>query len=377
MDWVVFGDDWGAHPSTTQHLVRHLPDGDRVVWVNSIGMRAPRLTRSDGVRVLGRLQARLRLGAGATREPQRSTNHARFRVVTPTVIPWHGSPLARLANRALIARAVDDARRALKMGAVHALLANPVAARYLDALPVRRVGYLRLDDYPHLPGVDPALVRPAEQDLYRRADVIFGTARALLPAPDAAAGRLVYLPQGVDQAHFAGPAHPVPDTRVIGFFGLIAEWIDGALVSAVARAHPDWTFEFVGPVRAVPAGLASAPNVVLKPGVPYAALPAAIAHWRAGWVPFEVTTLTEGVNPLKLREYLAAGLPAASTALPEAVALSEDVHIVRTPGDLTTWLRGAVAQDDSTARAARREGMRAHGWSARAEALRRAMGGES
>ncbi len=370
VDWLVFGDDWGAHPSTTQHLVRHLPAEDRVIWVNSIGMRSPRLRRADLARVAGRLRS---MWGGRPAATDRATPE-RVRVVTPRFVPFHDHAAARLANARLIGGAIDAARREAGMGALTALVSNPVAGRYLADLPVRRTGYLRLDDYPHLPGVDAALVEPAERFMFARADVVFGTARALLPPADAVTGRLCYLPQGVDHPHFAGPAHPVPASKVIGFFGLLAEWVDGALIAAAARACPDWTFEFVGPTRQVPAGLTDAPNVVLKPGVPYAALPQAIAHWRAGWVPFEVSTLTEGVNPLKLREYLAAGLPAASTPLPEAVSLGDEVTIVRDADDVARWVRSFVDADTDARRAARRRAMEAHGWSARARTLRAELG---
>ena len=51
MDWIVFGDDWGAHPSTTQHLIVNLPREDRILWVDSIGMRQPKLRVVDVRRI--------------------------------------------------------------------------------------------------------------------------------------------------------------------------------------------------------------------------------------------------------------------------------------------------------------------------------------
>ena len=46
-DLVVFGEDWGGLPSSTQHLFTHLGLGRKVLWVNSIGLRKPRLTIAD------------------------------------------------------------------------------------------------------------------------------------------------------------------------------------------------------------------------------------------------------------------------------------------------------------------------------------------
>src|SRR5271157_1569767 len=57
---LVFSDDWGRHPSSCQHLVRHLLPRYPVWWVNTIGMRTPRLDLSTLRRGLGKLGTWLR-----------------------------------------------------------------------------------------------------------------------------------------------------------------------------------------------------------------------------------------------------------------------------------------------------------------------------
>ncbi|MBZ0269221.1 hypothetical protein K8I85_13790, partial [bacterium] len=54
--FVVFADDWGRHPSSCQHLFRRLLPGNRVIWVNTIGTRAPGISRADLVRAWGKLR---------------------------------------------------------------------------------------------------------------------------------------------------------------------------------------------------------------------------------------------------------------------------------------------------------------------------------
>jgi glycosyltransferase involved in cell wall biosynthesis len=362
MDWIIFGDDWGAHPSTTQHLVRGLPTGDRVVWVNSIGMRGPRLT--DARSIVGRVARRRR---SARRAPP--PDHVR--VVSPRVAPLHATRAARAFNRASLTRAITRARRGFTRGAVTVLSANPAAAPYLpdDA---RRVAYLRLDDYARLPGVDPGLVRWSEPAMVESADVVFGTAERLLFHNVGA--RQIYLPQGVDVAHFsAAPLEP-PARRVLGFFGLLAEWIDYDLILAAARAAPEWTLELVGPTRgAVPAEVHTCENIKLLGPAPYDQLPARIAHWRAAWIPFRVNALTEAVNPVKLREYLAAGLPTLSTPLPEVSRAFPECATATDGEDVARWLRGDVAADTSARRAARRESVADQSWAARAAKMRDAL----
>lgn len=227
--------------------------------------------------------------------------------------------------------------------------------------------YLRLDDYPRLPGVDARLAEEAEQRMERLADVKAGTARALLRGDD-----WLLLPQGVDVAHFARRPFSPGTAPVLGFFGLFAEWVDQRLVADVARRHPEWTLEFLGPQRVTPhPSLKALSNVRFRDPVPFARLPEETAHWRAAWVPFELSPLTVAVNPLKVREYLAAGLPAFSTPLPEVRGLP-GVHVGTTADAVGEFLERAMT-DTREASDARRAAMKHASWLSRARQLRAAV----
>jgi len=356
--WLVFGDDWGRHPSTTQHLARHLGAGDRVVWIDSIAMRSPRPTVADARRVWGRLRRGRGAGAVAPDPAWMTRPH-------PRVLPWHLSPLAGSLNRTAITRAVLEALG----GEVPAILAaNPVSALYLDGVPRTALAYLRLDDYAELPGVDPRLARVAERRMLEVADVVVGTARRLLP--EGVPG--LYLPQGVDTAHFGSVPLEPPAGNVLGFFGLLAPWIDLDLVVAVARAVPDWTLELVGRVDVDVAPLRELPNVRVLPAVPYSELPRVMQGWRAAWAPFRLNDLTAAVNPLKIREYLAAGLPTFCTPLPEVQGIP-GVRLGLSATDVRTWLLEEAAPDTAARRAARRGHVSGDSWEARAAALVRCV----
>ncbi|MGL5800632.1 MAG: hypothetical protein ACRCYN_11340, partial [Plesiomonas sp.] len=54
---VVLGEDWGGHPSSTQHLIKRLLHDRQIIWVNSIGLRRPRLNRRDLSRLWQKLWA--------------------------------------------------------------------------------------------------------------------------------------------------------------------------------------------------------------------------------------------------------------------------------------------------------------------------------
>jgi hypothetical protein len=357
MTWIVFGDDWGRHPSTTQHLATRLGARHRVIWIDSLAMRAPRLDANDARRVWGRLSG--------SRDAASSPDPAWMVRPRPRVLPWHLSPIVASANRSAIARAV---RGAVGHERPVILASNPVAALYLDGLPRAALAYLRLDDYAELPGVDPRLARVAERRMLEVADVVVGTARRLLP--EGVPG--LYLPQGVDVDHFGSVPLRVPEAKVLGFFGLLAPWIDLDLVAAVARAAPDWTLELVGRVDVDVAPLLALPNVRVLPAVPYAELPRAMAGWRAAWAPFRMNELTAAVNPLKVREYLAAGLPTFCTPLPEVRGIPGarlGLHVE----DVVSWLRWEAETDSPAVRKVRRAGVAGDSWEARALTLERAL----
>jgi len=215
-----------------------------------------------------------------------------------------------------------------------------------------------------LPGCDSRLVEITEEQLFERADVIFGTARALLPSKPWK-DKAHYLPQGVDWSHFASAPIAPAGKRVLGFFGLLAEWVDFTLIEAVARSAPDWQLEFIGPVRHLPQRVRSLANVRFLPGVPFAQLPAVLGDWAAAWIPFEVSQLTKAVNPLKAREYLAAGLPTHCTPLPEVELLGE-AFISGAAEEIVAWLERTLAEDSVQLRQARRESVKSDSWQNRA-----------
>ncbi len=372
MDWVVFGDDWGAHPSTTQHLIRHLPEEDRVVWVNSMGMRAPKISAYDLKRLSSKLVSMLTSRTATTSENGRSSGAHPVATIHPRSVPWHHVAAARAVTRRLLGSQLRSTLAALKFDRPVVLTSTPIAAWYLPT-PYRRLGYLRLDDYGKLPGNDPRVVRMSETEVTRRCDVIFVTAESLAIPEKPLVEKTRYLPQGVDVDHFATVPLAPPQSRVLGFFGLLAEWLDFDLIESVARSNPEWTLQFVGPVRYVPESLRALDNVRIDPPVPYAELPGRMHEWRAAWIPFAVNELTKGVNPLKLREYLAAGLPTLCTALPEAAIFGDTVHSVHTAPDVSEVLRTVLREDTAAARQTRRDAVQNHSWRHRALELRAAM----
>ena len=221
----------------------------------------------------------------------------------------------------------------------------------------------------------------------RNADAVFASSQALMQKVAdvrGSAGGLNYLGNGVDYAHFQNGAHgkaaePPSDKPRIGYIGALAPWLDFDAVYDLASRHSEWDFVLVGPillgVEAQVMRLTKLPNVWHMAAVSYDRLPGILQQFTVGLIPFRYNELTRGVNPNKLYEYLAAGLPVVATRFSDEVQRYPDVVKSVDPGDefddAATGLVGALADEATaasmaeTARAAARE----NDWNVIAEAF--------
>ena len=160
MDWIVFGDDWGTHPSTAQHLILNFPKEDRVIWVDSIGMRHPTFCAADMRRVVNKTKMMLRESNEESSLYEGSVGSVI--VVKPKVIPWHRNKVAAYLNALSLARSINKSMNTLGINHPVLLSSTPVVSQYLKVLPCENIVYLRQDEYEHYPGCDPLLVQQTE-----------------------------------------------------------------------------------------------------------------------------------------------------------------------------------------------------------------------
>ncbi|MFZ4408502.1 MAG: glycosyltransferase [Paracraurococcus sp.] len=363
-DLIVFGEDWGAHPSSTQHLIRHLAPGRRVVWVNSIGLRRPKLSPAD----LGRAFAKLRRSvAGGGAAPAAAREPAAFPLVQPLAIPMAEGTLGRAINRVLIGRTVRAAAAAAGLRRPVVWASLPSAVQALGALGESAVVYYCCDDFGALAGVDHAPALRMEAELALRADLILASSPLLAERFEPAKTHL--LPHGVDFARFATPVPRAADMPaggpVAGFYGTLAPWLDLGLVAAVARRLPQWRFVLIGHPATDLSPLDGLANVALPGARPHAALPAYAQHWTAGIIPFVDNAQIRASNPLKLREYLAAGRPVVSTPFPALLPYRALVAEATSVEGFAAALEATLA-DPPGAAAARRDAVAEESWAARA-----------
>jgi len=364
-DLVVFGEDWGGHPSSTQHLVRCLAGRRRVIWVNSIGLRRPRLDRADLVRIWRKLVAMLRRKS-PSHDPARSTAEGPL-VIDPRAVPLPGNPLARAINRGLLRHLLRDATKRAGVDRPVLWLSLPTAVDAIGSAGERAVVYYCGDDFAALDGVNHGPIARLEQELVERADLVLAASPVLAARFPAHKTRLVE--HGADVELFSTPtvrAGDLPQDRpVAGFYGSLSAWLDLELLAATAARMPHWAFVLIGPTKTDLGPLAGLDNIRLFGPRDHARLPAYAQHWDAALLPFRDTAQIRACNPLKLREYLAAGRPVIATDFPALDGYRDLVRTVDSATSLTAALEEARAE--GLARSAeRRERVADQSWTVRA-----------
>lgn len=214
---------------------------------------------------------------------------------------------------------------------------TPHALAFSGHLAGAAVVYDCMDELSAFLGADPSLP-VLERDLLARASVVFTGGFSLYEAKRQQHSNIHPFPSGVDVAHFRPARQRLPepsDQQLIphprlGFYGVIDERLDQALLAELAALRPDWQIILIGPVVKVdPATLPRSGNLHYLGGKAYNELPAYVSSWDVALMPFAINAATRFISPTKTPEYLAAGCPVVATPIVDVVRQYGAVEAVR------------------------------------------------
>jgi glycosyltransferase involved in cell wall biosynthesis len=254
------------------------------------------------------------------------------------------------------------------MVVVSSALAEPV----LDALDASMTVYHCSDDFVMQPGF-PDAYADLERRIFARSDLVICTAEALRQVKNNMHPRCYTVTNGAQIDHFARTQSPDVEmaselrglTRpIIGYVGSVFEWLDQPMIAHAAKAHPDWSFVFVGPITTDVSVLKGLANVHLLGPRPYQNLPTYLKGFDVATVPFVFHDVTMRASPIKFYEYLASGVPVVATRLPDFRPFEHLAGLVSTKEEFVTALEQAL-QDDEDQREARMAEARDHSWDSR------------
>ncbi len=348
------------------HLMRLAAERHRVLWVNSIGYRAPKVNARDMRRVAQKLRA-------VARERLKRVEDNIW-TLSPLVLPAYGSSALGSISRYALARQVRGAMRQLGFVEPINWVFNPTASTVAGRLGESLLVYYCVDDYLHIEGVDHEAVGQLEDQLLTRADVVVASTAPLCETKTRGERRPILIPHGVQYDHFRTTleenltvASEVADLPgpVFGYFGLMShDWFDCSLIEAIADKWPQGSVVLIGKSTMDLGSVSRRSNVQVLGQKPFAELPRYCKGFDAALLPFPLTELTRAANPLKVREYLAAGLPVVSTSIPEVESIGS-CFIGDGPEGFVQAARAAL--EDSTTPRERSRRMAAQSWRARYE----------
>lgn len=373
MDIIAFCKDWDEPKTSNNHVIEELAKRHRVLWVNSISTRAPNLTSSND---LGKIVRKLASWFRGVREV-----NPNIRVLTPIVIPIPSSPLAQKVNRVLTTWLVRRAAHTWRLRDPELWIFPPNAVDFVGRLGESRVVYYCVDEWSQFRHIDASLMRRKEDALLSKADAVFVVSRALLQSKRGRSRSIHLVPHGVRTELFTAPGAVPADMRqfprpVIGFHGNLYDWVDQDLIRGIALARPDWTVVLIGKIMCDVSRLRECANVKLMGYRMYEELPAYCSGFDVGIIPYRMDDpRMESVNPLKLREYLAAGLPVVSVDLPEVRELQPGVLIADGVDEFVRSIERAMQENSPDHVAARKALVSSDSWERRVEAIERILAG--
>jgi glycosyltransferase involved in cell wall biosynthesis len=364
---LYFGNDWFAENRTSSHqIARRLARDYRVYYIECPGLRAPKGSGRDLKKVWAKL---VRFAQGA-----RPVGDG-LKVRTLLQVPLHRFALVRWLNRALIIATLrwlmwrEGIRRPVTWFMI------PHLSSVVGELGERLSVYYCIDDYAALPDVNPDAIRAMDEELTRKADLVFVASDTLLGPKRELNPETRVSPHGVDLEHFARTRDdrtPVPADAadlprpVVGFFGLIERWIDLELVDYLAEQRPGWTFLMIGRVAIPDDQIPRRHNIHFLGKRPYDDLPAYGRVFDAAIIPYRLTRQVLHANPIKLREYLAMGKPVVSVSTPEIDKYADVVQIANSREDFLSKLDAVLARQPAPEEIRwRTDRVAAEGWDAR------------
>ncbi len=196
----------------------------------------------------------------------------------------------------------------------------------------------------------PAELVALEAALMRRADVVFTGGTSLYEARRDRHHNVHCFPSGVDLPHFSTARGVLPEPvdqaglgrPLLGYFGVIDERLDMALLAQMAALRPHWHFAMIGPVaKLAPEELPQAANIHWLGARDYRDLPAYLSHWDVALMPFALNEATRFISPTKAPEYLAGGRRVVSTPIADVVSRFEGMEAVAVAADADGFVRAA------------------------------------
>jgi glycosyltransferase involved in cell wall biosynthesis len=137
------------------------------------------------------------------------------------------------------------------------------------------------------------------------------------------------------------------------------------LLESLFQKRADWHFVLVGPIQdeKLVRGLRRLPNVHFLGTRPHEALPGVLRRFDVGLIPITINGFTQWLSPLKLFEYLGAGVPVVSTNFQELDEFRSLIDLVpNDAGSFESAIQATLTQDRDHLKKRLQSEARRHTW---------------
>ncbi len=378
MEFIYFGNDWFAENRTSSHhIARRLGAQYPMLYVEVPGLRAPKANRRDLLKLFKKLRMTLQ-------RPQLVAPH--FWRMTLPQIPLHRISAIRFLNRTISRLLIRRAIRWLGFKDAIAWFHVPHPGFLAKNMGEKLTVFYCIDEYSKMPDVDGTSVQAMDDELTRNADIVFACNQSLLESHRSLNANIRLSPHGVDTEAFAlanSPATLIPEEvsgfsrPIIGFWGLLDQWLDISILEHIAVSRPNWTVLLIGRAAVDVSALKRLPNVVFAGVKPYSELPRWAKAIDVCVLPFTRESVKlRAMSPLKLREYLAAGKPIVAVPVPEGKQFSGVVFTAEDGPGFVDAIEKAFSTNSPELIALRQKAVAGNTWDARVETVLEILQGE-
>lgn len=373
---VVFSDDWGRHPSSCQHLIKRLLPSYQVLWVNTIGTRAPRMDMATFRRVREKM-CHWSMSGPRPDDTDAVDLHHNLRVVNPRMWPWFSKSYDRRLNSFLLNRQLASLVETLPKP-VTAITTLPITADLCGLLPVSKWLYYCVDNFGEWPGLDGDTLRLMDVQMIRAADEIVAVSQNLqrFIASQGRESRL--LTHGVDLDHWEGHQTNTHQSAVIPehihgplvvFWGVVDQRLNVDMLIALSQNMLQGNIVLVGPQQDPDERLNNLPNVHQIGPRPFQLLPEIAQQADVLVMPYADLPVTRAMQPLKMKEYLATGKPVVVSRLPAVEEWHDCLDICQSPEEFAATVLRRMTCDVPTDQYIARQRLQDESWESKAADL--------
>lgn len=340
-------DWWSHHPCSSYHLSRSFSRHRLVLFVNSIGMGMPSPRSPDFmIRVTRKIRSYTKFLVKVDEN---------IYVFSPITIPGNKTRTLFWINQALLSLQIYPLLFFLRIRKPIVFVANPFFALFIKRMKKRALAYFVTDKYDADETQNGVRINQLQKQLLENADAVFCVSQAMHSRLIKQGFNAYYMPHGVDFDHFSSIQKDIDSPielkfiqrPIVGFMGAIESLIlDRKLLEKIIEDNRQMSFVFVGNLSNELKYLMQHKNCHMLGKKDYALMPIYLRAFDVCILPFNQNEWIHYCNPIKLKEYLAAGKPTVSTYFPEIDNYQDVVYCARDYNKFSELLRKAVEEDN-------------------------------